>query len=97
MKGPHTTHLSLMPTGTHTVQAVADVHTHSLNPSALVAGLSEVSVISCPAWLNYDVNKSALVATSTQTSQVVRAHAHTQTQTPQPKSFSFFIYLILTS
>lgn len=46
-------------------------HTHtgasSITP---VAGLSEVSVISCPAWLNYDVNKSPLVPLSSPTSHM---------------------------
>lgn len=56
-------------------------HTHWLrfHPSRLVAGLSEVSVISCPAWLNYDVNKSPLVSWSTPTSESTRVGARTHT------------------
>lgn len=43
-----------------------------------VAGLSDVSVISCPAWLNYVVNKSLLVSTCPLASRVWE-QTHTQT------------------
>lgn len=45
-------------------------YTQGRHPSPPVAGLSEVSVISCPAWLNYDVNKSPLVPLSSPTSHM---------------------------
>lgn len=55
--------------------------TRCLHPSPpLPAGLSDVSVISCPARLNYDVNKSLLVSKSTPASRVQeQTRAHTQT------------------
>lgn len=69
MKGPPQSP-SITNAETHTADTHVHIHTnthvhaHSLHPSPPVAGLSEVSVISCPARLNYDVNKSPLVLMS---------------------------------
>lgn len=95
MKGPCcTSHLSPVCTQTHTHTSVhmhrlnpstppsPPTHTPHLPPhstTTAASGLSEVSVISCSARLNYDVNKSPLDPPSTPTSPWVRASALART------------------
>lgn len=78
----------------------AYAHTPGLNPSPPAAGLSEASVISCPARLNYDVNKSPLDHASTPTSHVsestcahvdARTHTHTYNAYDTYIDFNFFV------
>lgn len=61
-----------------------------------LAGLSDVSVISCPARLNYDVNKSLLVSTSAPASRV-REQTRTRAQAHLSESVSCNSCMNLTS
>lgn len=87
------------PSITNTGLRRAHAHAHARTAfihHPLLAGLSDVSVISCPARLNYDVNKSLLVSTSTPASRV-REQTRTRTQTHLSESVSCNSCMNLTS
>lgn len=92
MKGPpHNP--SIMNAGLRCAHTQAHAPPSSITP---LAGLSDVSVISCPARLNYDVNNSLLVSTSTPTS-CVHEHTRTRSQTHPSESDSCISCVNLTS
>lgn len=94
MKGPPRS-----PSITNTGLRRAHAHTHA-RPIFIhhppLAGLSDVSVISCPARLNYDVNKSLLVSTSAPASRA-REQTRTRTQTHLSEAVSCNAGMNLTS
>lgn len=94
MKGPPRSP-SITNTGLRRAHAPAHARTTFIHHPPL-AGPSDVSVISCPARLNYDVNKSLLVSTSAPASRV-REQTRTRAQTHLSESVSCNSCMNLTS